>query len=304
MRRRTRPAFTLFQLLIILAALLILLALLLPAIQKVRQAAARMQSTNNLKQLALAMHNYHDANGAIPAGVNDKHYSALFQLLPYVEQDNVFRKTDTAKDADDKDNAAIRALRIKLFMSPLDAVEAPNPNWGPTNYMGSAGTNESLDGNDGIFYKDSAVKIPGDITDGTSNTLAFIETLKGNGGKQARTVARQHVRLGKKELAGLMAESGVKEFKANKHIPGDRGASWIDGRFLQATINGTRKLNDSRPDVDCGGEGGLAAARTAIGVVQVGLCDGSVRSVSTAVSLETWKAACTRAGGEVLGADW
>jgi hypothetical protein len=96
----------------------------------------------------------------------------------------------------------------------------------------------------------------------------------------------------------------VKDFQANKHIAGDRGGSWMDGRFLQATMNGMRKVNDSRPDVDCGGEGGLSGQRTFQQVFNAGLCDGSVRSVSVSVSHKTWKAACTRAGGEILGADW
>jgi hypothetical protein len=98
--------------------------------------------------------------------------------------------------------------------------------------------------------------------------------------------------------------AGVKDFQANKHIAGDRGASWMDGRFLQATMNGMRKVNDSRPDVDCGGAGGLSGPRTFQQVFNAGLCDGSVRSVSVSVSHETWKAACTRNGNEILGADW
>jgi hypothetical protein len=306
MRHRIRPGFTLFQLLIVLAGLLILLALLLPAVQKVRLAAARTQSMNNLKQLVLGAHNYasSDANSRFPVGVNDKHFSVLFQLLPYIEQNNLFKKADTTKSIDDKANATVRAARIPIFESPLDVIEQPNPKWGPTSYMGNAGSKKSLEDNDGIYFIDSAIRLPGDIPDGTANTLMFIETLKGDGSKEAKTVARQHVRLTTKFLKQLDDEAGVKDFKADKNIAGDRGASWLDGRFLQATINGTRKVNDARPDVDCGGAGGLAGPRTADDSVLVAMCDGSVRSVSRSVSLDTWKAVCTRAGNEVLGADW
>jgi hypothetical protein len=132
----------------------------------------------------------------------------------------------------------------------------------------------------------------------------FIETLRGDGGKKAVSVERQHVRLSKKALKGIDDETGVTEFQADKNIAGDRGGSWMDGRFLQATMNAKRKVVDSRPDVDCGGEGGLSAPRTLRGVFTIGLCDGSVRSVSLSVSHTTWMAACTRDGGEVLGSDW
>jgi hypothetical protein len=69
-------------------------------------------------------------------------------------------------------------------------------------------------------------------------------------------------------------------------------------------MNSKRKINDTRPDVDCGGEGGLSGPRTLLPVFMVGMCDGSVRSVSVNVSHETWKAVCTRNGGEVIRADW
>src|SRR6185437_9166743 len=105
MRRQLRSAFTLFQLLIVLAILLILFALLLPAIAKVRGAAARTQSINNLKQLALALHNYNDTYGKLPPGVDDNYFSAASKLLPFIEQQNIFTKIDFKKSIDDKANA-------------------------------------------------------------------------------------------------------------------------------------------------------------------------------------------------------
>jgi hypothetical protein len=78
----------------------------------------------------------------------------------------------------------------------------------------------------------------------------------------------------------------------------------MDGRFLQGTFNGRRAINDAKPDVDCAGLGGLSALRSMQDGVSVGMCDGSVRFVSSRVSLATWRAAITRDGGEVLGADW
>jgi hypothetical protein len=130
------------------------------------------------------------------------------------------------------------------------------------------------------------------------------ETLRGDGGVRALDVRRQHVRLKKAALAGLKPESGVKEFQADKQIASDRCASWMDGRFLQGTFTLTRKVNDASPDVDCEGAGGLSGLRGLQGGVSIALCDGSVRFLSEKVSLATLRAAATRAGGEVLGADW
>ena len=81
-------------LVVVLAFLLVLLGLLLPAVQKVRQAAARMQSQNNLKQVGLAMHGYHDANAKLPPGVDDNHFSTSAYLLPYLEQGNLFTQAN------------------------------------------------------------------------------------------------------------------------------------------------------------------------------------------------------------------
>jgi hypothetical protein len=302
--RRRRPAYTLFQLLILLAFLLLLAGMLLPAVQKVREAAARTQSMNNLKQIGLACHNYESTYGRFPTGVDGKGFSGLVYILPFIEQDNVFKNTDLTTSPDDKGNAATRALRLPVYQSPLDPAEPPDPKAGPTSYFLVAGSKHDLDGNDGVFYKDSATRIT-DINDGTSNTLLAIESLRGDGGAGPVGVARRHVALKKEALKGLADTAGVKEFKAGKHVVGNRGSSWMDGRFLQSTINLTRSFNDDKPDVDCGGEGGLAGPRSLReqGTI-AGMCDGSVRMASGQTKLETWQALATRAGGEVIPPDF
>jgi prepilin-type processing-associated H-X9-DG protein len=302
MRTRTRPAFTLFQLLIILAILAILLGLLLPAVARTREAAARMQSQNNMKQIGLAIHNYHDVNGFFPSGNNDKNYSASAVLLPYIEQDNLYKLIDFTKEMDDKANDTVRKTIVKTFLNPMDPGQAPK-EFGATNYLYSAGSQASLTDNDGVFYQNSKLRLT-DVTDGTSNTLMTGETLKGDGGTKAVDVKRQHVLLKKDDLKGIKADAGVQDFKDSKNVVGDRCASWMDGRFLQGTYNGMLLPNDEKPDVNCAGAGGVSALRSLGEKINVGFCDGSVRAINTKFKPEIWKALMTRAGGEVIPNDF
>jgi type II secretory pathway pseudopilin PulG len=300
MTRRTRPAFTLFQLLVILALLALLFALLLPVIAKVRAQALRAQKLNNLKQIGLACHNYHDTFGQFPSGNDQQGFSAAAKLLPFVEQDNLYKLIDFKKASTDKANAQARGAVVKLFLSPQDPIMSVEKEAGATNYLFNAGTKPSLKGNDGVFFQDSKIRLP-DITDGTSNTLMLGETLKGDGGKKAADVKRQYVLLDIKGLDGLNDESGVEQFKENKHIVGDRCASWMDGRFLQGTFTATRSLNDAKPDVSCAGEGGLSALRSLDDQVSIALCDGSTRFVNAKkVPLDTWKLLSGRNDGQVI----
>ncbi len=297
MTKRIRRAFTLFQLLIVIAILAILLGLLLPAVQKVREAAARTQSQNNLRQLMLAVHNYHDTYNQLPAGVDDNHFSAASKLLPFIAQQNVFNNINFKKSIDDKANAPMRQLLIKVFLSPQDPLtmqQRPKLQWGPTNYLF----------NDLVFYLNSKEKFPGSIPDGLSNTIGIGETLKGDGQTKAIDVHRQYVLLKKEDLKNTGPDTGVKYFQDNKNIAGDRCASWMDGRFLQGTFNGKLRPNDERPDVSCGGVSGVSALRSFNRYVQVGMLDGSARAVVADISHKTWKAAMTPNGGEALGADW
>jgi type II secretory pathway pseudopilin PulG len=295
-RRHRRSGITLFQLLIVLAVLAILLGLLLPAVQKIRAAASRMQSQNNLKQIALATINYADTyRGDLPAGVDDKYFSASSRILPFMEQDALYNTIDFKKSIDDKANAAARRTAIKTFLSPDDPVHQVKPEWGATNYVF----------NDQVFFLNSKLRYPASITDGTSNTIFTGETLKGDGGTKAVTVQRQYVLLDKDALKGIKAEAGVADWTAGKHIAGDRCASWMDGRFLQGTFNGELRPNDERPDVSCAGTGGVSGLRSLDKTILAGMGDGSVRSVDAKkISHETWKAALTPSGGEVLGPDF
>jgi Tfp pilus assembly protein PilE len=292
--KRSRKGLTLFQLLVILALIAILIGLLLPAVQKVREAAARTQSQNNLKQLMIAVHNYNDTYAKLPAGVDENNFSATSKLLPFIEQDNVFKLIDLKKSIDDEANATARKVQLKVLLSPLDPIQQAKTEWGQTNYLF----------NDQSFPPRTELKIPASFPDGLSNTIGIGETLKGDGQTRAVTVERQHVLLEKGALKGIKPDSGVADWKDNTHIAGDRCASWMDGRFLQGTFNGQLQPNDKRPDVSCAGLGGVSALRAMAHYVNVGLMDGSVRTVNQGISKETWQNAMCPNDGQPLGADW
>ncbi len=301
MFQKRRQGFTLIQLLVVIAIFAILLGLLLPAVQKVREAASRMQSQNNLKQIILGCMNYESTHGMLPPGVDANHFSAAVYILPYVEQNNVFMAIDMKKSVDEQ-TKDIRATKLKVYESPRDSVPMDAAGFGPTSYLYVAGSKPPLKENDGIFYAESKTKIA-EITDGTSNTIACIETLRGDGVKRAVTVSRQHVLLAADALANVKDETGVDDFQNNKNIAANRCWSWMDGRFLQGTFTATRTANDDKPDVDCAGLGGLSAVRSFGPVNSVAFADGSVRSIKPTAELATWKALATRSGGEVIEQD-
>jgi hypothetical protein len=296
MHTQRRFAFSTYDLLALLALVLLLIAFLILAVQKVREAATRISSSNNLKQITLALHSYNDANTVLPPGVDDNNFSATAKLLPYIEQGQVYNSIHFDKGLTDRANAEARKTVIKVFLSPRDPIPAVRDDSGATNYLF----------NDFLFFHNSKKSIPRDIPDGLSNTIFIGETLKGDGKEKAEDVKRQYVLLGSAALKTVKPDAGKTYWKDGvKNIAGDRCASWMDGRFLQGTFNGKLKPNDDRPDVSCGGDGGVATLRSLDDSILLGLGDGSVRSISASrLTFETWTNALDPADGNVLGPDW
>jgi prepilin-type N-terminal cleavage/methylation domain-containing protein len=221
-----RDAFTLIELLVVIAIIAILIGLLLPAVQKVREAAARMQCSNNLKQLALASHNYESTYGVLPPGFNSTSYvGSMAYLLPYIEQENIYRlipqtiltlpatggvwwgggwtaannKVKTFQCPSDNADSVTPSLGVfAYFTTSGNSVTGgyfggANPNLGRTNYAANAGglgdtTDAFWRQFRGPYFQNSQTKTI-NITDGSSNTLAFGEILGGSGGPNRDFVA-------------------------------------------------------------------------------------------------------------------
>ena len=319
-----RYAFTLIELLVVVAIIAVLISLLLPAVQSAREAARRVQCTNNMKQLSLSLHNYENANGLLPPGrTSYPHlWSALAQLLPYMEQTYIYNAINfsfppiTVAGTPGDANMTAVATQPSSFLCPSDPKsDRVAPQYGGTNFVANAGTGTYNGGSfkidagpllpNGIFYDRASVRFA-EISDGLSNTVAISETLKGTG-QDLSSVSLSQINV-KTHIASigtsatLLTEAAC---NATTTWVGDRGREWFRGSFVLATYNHYYAPNSKSPDCTNPGRAlALTAARSSHpGGVNAALCDGSVRFIKDSTALATWQALATRNGGELLSAD-
>jgi prepilin-type N-terminal cleavage/methylation domain-containing protein/prepilin-type processing-associated H-X9-DG protein len=328
-----RRGFTLIELLVVIAIIAILIGLLLPAVQKVREAAARSKCSNNLKQIGLACHNFELTNGSLPpngaylpagsaAVFTGDSYSVLSRILPYVEQAAAYQLVDLTASATSQ--PTVTAQRIPIYVCPSELNDMPRPGTPPrypTTYAANEGDWLVWDpttgkGGNGAFPfiaypSDKGIRLT-DISDGTSTTVGFAEVkafgsyLRGTGTSPAAPP---------NTTTDILALGGA--FKMAVAHTG-----WTEGQTFQTGLTFVLPPNTFVPypnpadgviyDVDwvssLDGSSTTAISRAAMtarsyhsGGVNVLYMDGSIRFVGNSIDQATWRAMGTRNGGEPLG---
>ncbi len=325
-----RAGFTLIELLVVIAIIAILIGLLVPAVQKVREAAARVKCSNNLKQLALATHNCNDTNGRLPpqGGTFGGAYYAplLFHLLPYIEQDNTWKMATyldykakvgqatpnpattinigviwpTWDSVNIGNNSWLRGTRIPVYQCPSDPSLGSCIDWcdGDASYAGNFQVFGGV-GNLSTVNWDGAAKIPATFTDGTSNTILFAEKYsRCNAGGTGGTWWMRGVYHGAQFFVGT-------SFPQDSY-PGDRfSAVFGGGRGRDGTLwaTGTASKFLVRPVPGNGCDRRWASSGHTAGM-NAALGDGSVRFLSQGMSPTTWWIAVVPNDGLPLPSDW
>lgn len=315
-----RRAFTLIELLVVIAIISVMIGLLLPAVQKIRSAAARISCGNNLKQMGLALHNYHDANGYFPpaykyvdttlpaagagagmrrfdhggppisANPEDPGWGWAAYLLPFIEQDSLWRQIDFTLPVERPSVADIRNVQLSIFTCPADRETGIYSVLTPQGIeLATAATNsyaacygaEGLiltqpGAGNGIFYRNSRTRMA-EVTDGLSNTLAI--------GERSALFA-QSPWAGVMTHGSLRTTPGAPVYTAESHAPPDMVMARIGRRPLNSPYSEPYDFFSPHEQI-----------------VQFVFADGSVHSLKTSTSIPTLQAWATRAGNELINED-
>ncbi|WP_165226994.1 DUF1559 domain-containing protein [Aquisphaera insulae] len=328
MNPRLRRGFTLIELLVVIAIIAVLIALLLPAVQSAREAARRIQCTNNLKQFGLALHNYESAVGRYPmacalkVGQVDETYSVHARILPYLEGQNLYNMINYSLFWDIQTTVA--QTKIAGFFCPSDPKGDEQRLSGTINHFGTSygacgGSWLMWDPNinqvgDGMFLVNRSVK-PAEVVDGLSNTIAVSEV------KSQSPILRDGGNPSDANVPPPTSPSQVGAFGGN-FDPTFGFSQWVNGLYIHTGISTTFPPN-TVVGYQTGGQNydiGFTTSRLGLtttgrtyvvflaksyhpGGVNTLFMDGSVRFVKSSVAINTWRALGTRAGGEVVSAD-
>ncbi len=305
--------FTLVELLVVIAIIGILVGLLLPAVQAAREAARRMQCTNNLKQIGLSVHNYESTFKKLPAGsflVNDATPHTV--LLPFMEGNNLFALFDFrySLNSNALNSPAIRQT-VPYFICPTAPARTGFAWAGHGDYMQNMGVEASYANKTGPFYRNSATKF-GEFTDGLSNTALFSEIRRGphpGSGSSLQVIPRTS-----NEYYAVATNVADSSWNATNRVTYDvaacdnpatsawayRGLQYYRGLTVATFYNHT--LGPNSRFRDCAGitNGHLAARGFHTGGVNLARGDGSITFVSDSIDLVTWRAVGSTNGGEVV----
>lgn len=326
-RKQKHPAFTLIELLVVLAIIAVLVGLLMSAVQKAREAAARAQSSNNLRQFLLAIHQCQALYGSLPPGFGyfpngpqDPTYrggtsgygNVFFHLLPFIEQSNLYRSTAGPGDGPPTSPGllysaygpvypGVATYPLKIYQNPSDpsmsasgtiqGSETAVDGWGACGYAFNAQVFCTVEPGGSFLDWWGAAEIPVTFPDGASNTILFAEKFAvcgRPGGEHSGANAWAEA-----SVEGTMPVFSVSWFPSSG-LP--LGASPSTGSMTHFQVRPLPYASDI-----C--HYWLPQSARAGGIL-VALADGSVRNIADGVSSASWWAACTPADGEILGNDW
>ena len=341
--RRRRRGFTLIELLVVIAIIGVLMGLILPAVQKIREAAARSQSQNNLKNIVLATHNYEEHEGKLPIyygtsgnGPNDPVGTAFFHLLPYVEQDAMFDQSNQygyyGGSWSYRKNGANISDPVPIYISPADPT-APVGYPGP--YVSYVVNRETLDGQltlhtigDGtsntIFYAEAYYSCYGSTDYYYSRTMAInYGGYTGTWGEQhgpefqrdyGKTYQPQYTLVYAWHAGDTYTQQYCCDWSVDPYgwgygyytVTGTWSTDYSYNSFtgLQEVTTGSAHTFQDRPSPGSYSCNPRIPQSHSSGAINVGMGDGRVTSVLSSVGSASWQAAITPNTGDQIGADW
>lgn len=318
MRTRVETrGFTLIELLVVIAILGVLIALLLPAVQAARESARRAQCTNNLKQIGLAIHNYHDASGVFPSSMNSwsarqtAYFTAFTAILPYLEQEPLFSSYHLDLNNTEPANTTATSTRVAVYLCPSMTLPRAKPDpanndfAAPASYAMSSGSRYAWAwSNTGLYGRPDGVLIPNEETPGPGRPVVGVGPVGlrdiADGTAQTYMVGEQD--YGLKDYTFSPSDPRAGQLKGGNGV-------WCDGYPASSSFSAFGPFNGheylgpgSRPDYR--EASGIASFRSQHpGGAHFLYADGSVRFIKEGIARTVYRALSTRAHGEVLSSD-
>lgn len=328
-----QSGFTIIELLVTLVIIGLLIALLVPAVQMVRESARKMQCANHLKQIGIAVHNYHEAHQVLPFGVghdndgpistlgtlDDRRYSAHAMLLPYLDETVIYNRlnfnvapfhpfvnaaNDNQEELARRFNEVINGLaaqaKLSVFNCPSD-LDRLQSSWGPNNYRSCNGSSWSGREGNGMFSQNSSVRFD-DVKDGLSNTAMFSERAKGTWDDTVIDPLSDLYNLQGvwtesqfSDACGSLAPQTASAYRFDV----ESGQTWLEGNMNWTRYNHVRTPNRISCKNGFTWDGVIMnpSSRHVSGV-NVLMGDGSVRFISENINTDVWRSSGTISGGE------